>query len=88
MPVAQINILEGRTDEQKETLIREVTDAIARSLGSPAENVRVIITEMPKQHFGIGGQSVKGYTDLMVDGAPSPHQSDTTLRWLIDRLRS
>ncbi|WP_417766303.1 hypothetical protein, partial [Spongiibacter tropicus] len=24
-----------------------------------------------------------GYTDLMVDGAPSPHQSDTTLRWLI-----
>ncbi|EAB1031004.1 peptidase M23, partial [Shigella sonnei] len=22
------------------------------------------------------------------DGAPSPHQSDTTLRWLIDRLRS
>jgi len=29
-----------------------------------------------------------GYTDLMVDGAPSLHQSDTTLRWLIDRLRS
>ena len=29
-----------------------------------------------------------GYTDLMVDGAPSPHQSDTTLRWLTDRLRS
>ena len=29
-----------------------------------------------------------GYTDLMVDGAPSPHQSDTTLRWLIDRPRS
>lgn len=33
-------------------------------------------------------QNNKGYTDLMVDGAPSPHQSDTTLRWLIDRLRS
>ncbi|EHH6251096.1 hypothetical protein J8P50_004268 [Salmonella enterica] len=31
---------------------------------------------------------LRGYTDLMVDGAPSPHQSDTTLRWLIDRLRS
>lgn len=34
------------------------------------------------------GFKLKGYTDLMVDGAPSPHQSDTTLRWLIDRLRS
>ncbi|OAN88114.1 2-hydroxymuconate tautomerase [Marinobacter sp. EhC06] len=59
MPVAQINILEGRTDEQKEMLIREVTDAISRSLGAPAESVRIIITEMPKQHFGIGGQSAK-----------------------------
>ncbi|MCL5078565.1 hypothetical protein M5P25_05150, partial [Neisseria perflava] len=28
--------------------------------------------------------AICGYTDLMVDGAPSPHQSDTTLRWLID----
>ena len=33
-------------------------------------------------------QDFFGYTDLMVDGSPSPHQSDTTLRWLIDRLRS
>ncbi|MBD3640415.1 MAG: 4-oxalocrotonate tautomerase family protein [Marinobacter sp.] len=59
MPVAQINILEGRTDEQKEMLIREVSEAISRSLDAPLQNVRVIITEMPKQHFGIGGQSVK-----------------------------
>ncbi|NHX92946.1 peptidase M23, partial [Pseudomonas aeruginosa] len=29
-----------------------------------------------------------GYTDLMVDGAPLPHQPDTIIRWLIDRLRS
>ncbi len=36
----------------------------------------------------VGMASELGYTDLMVDGAPSPHQSDTTLRWLIDRLRS
>ncbi|SNC60157.1 4-oxalocrotonate tautomerase [Marinobacter sp. es.048] len=59
MPVAQINIIEGRSDEQKEMLIREVTDAISRSLGAPAESVRIIITEMPRQHFGIGGQSAK-----------------------------
>ena len=30
----------------------------------------------------------KGYTDLMVDGAPLPHQPDTIIRWLIDRPRS
>lgn len=59
MPIAQINILEGRTDEQKEALIHEVTDAIVRSLDAPVESVRVIINEMPKQHYGIAGQSVK-----------------------------
>lgn len=59
MPIAQINIVEGRTDEQKETLIREVSDAISRSLDAPIESVRVILNEMPKQHFGIAGQSAK-----------------------------
>lgn len=33
-------------------------------------------------------QTFIGYTDLMVDGAPLPHQPDTIIRWLIDRLRS
>ncbi|OCX91315.1 MAG: 2-hydroxymuconate tautomerase [Pseudomonas sp. CO183] len=57
MPIAQIHILEGRNDEQKETLIREVSEAISRSLDAPLASVRVIITEMPKAHFGIGGES-------------------------------
>lgn len=59
MPIAQLNIIEGRSNEQKETLIREVSEAISRSLDAPLETVRVIINEMPKQHFGIGGQSAK-----------------------------
>lgn len=59
MPIAQINITEGRDDEKKERLIAEVTDAICRSLEVKPETVRVLINEMPKQHFGIGGVSVK-----------------------------
>ena len=50
MPIAQVHIMEGRSDEQKELLIAEVTRAIAHSLDAPAQNVRVMITEMPKQH--------------------------------------
>lgn len=57
MPIAQINIMEGRTDEQKEQLIRNVTTAIMESLDAPEQTVRVLINEMPKTHFGIGGQS-------------------------------
>lgn len=59
MPIAQLYIIEGRTGEQKEMLIHEVTDAISRSLEAPTESVRVILNEVPKQHFGIGGQSAK-----------------------------
>ena len=59
MPVAHLYILEGRDDDKKERLIAEVTQAIHRSLDAPVESVRVIITEMPKGHFGIGGQSAK-----------------------------
>lgn len=59
MPIAQLYIIEGRTDEQKETLIREVSEAMARSLDAPMDRIRVMITEMPKQHFSIAGQSAK-----------------------------
>ncbi|SEI59842.1 4-oxalocrotonate tautomerase [Allopseudospirillum japonicum] len=59
MPIAQIYILEGRTDEQKEHLIAEVSAAMAKALQAPLGNVRVMITEMPKQHFGIAGESAK-----------------------------
>lgn len=59
MPIAQLYIIEGRSDEQKEALIQEVSEAMSRSLDAPLERIRVIITEMPKQHFGIAGQSAK-----------------------------
>ena len=59
MPIATINIVEGRTDEQKALLIRNMTDAICESLGSPIEAVRIIINEMPKTQFGIAGKTAK-----------------------------
>jgi 4-oxalocrotonate tautomerase len=59
MPIATINIIEGRDDEKKEALIQKVTQAIHESLDAPIESIRVIINEMPKQHYGIAGKSVK-----------------------------
>ncbi|WP_028471153.1 2-hydroxymuconate tautomerase [Neptunomonas japonica] len=59
MPIVQVNMLEGRTDDQKEALIAEITEAMVRSISAPRESVRVMINEMPKQHFGIGGSSVQ-----------------------------
>jgi 4-oxalocrotonate tautomerase len=59
MPIVQIHMMEGRSDAQKEAVIREVTEALVRALDAPKESVRVLINEMPKQHFGIAGESAK-----------------------------
>ena len=59
MPIAQIQILEGRTPEQKRTLIRAVNEAIAQALQANPESIRVIIQEVPKEHWGIGGTSAR-----------------------------
>ena len=59
MPIAQIHVIEGRTDEQKEHLIAKMTQAIVEALDAPEQSVRIIITEVPKQHFGIAGKSAK-----------------------------
>jgi 4-oxalocrotonate tautomerase len=59
MPIANIQILEGRQPQQKRELIRAVTVAIAESLEVNADSIRVIIQEVPKEHWGIGGVSAR-----------------------------
>ena len=59
MPIIHVNIIEGRTDEQKELLIHEITEAVNRAINAPKESVRVLISDVPAQHWGIGGRSAK-----------------------------
>ncbi|WP_076417660.1 2-hydroxymuconate tautomerase [Colwellia sp. UCD-KL20] len=56
MPIAEISIVEGRSKEMKKNLIANVTDAICESLGAPKQAVRVLIREVPKENWGIGGE--------------------------------
>jgi len=59
MPIANLQILQGREPELKESLIRAVTAAIVDTLKVKPESVRVILTEVPAEHWGIGGVSAK-----------------------------
>ena len=59
MPIITINLLSGRTNEQKETLIHELTEACHRALGAPRESVRIMLNEMDDQHYGVAGVSKK-----------------------------
>ncbi len=57
MPVVQILMLEGRSDEVKKTLIEKVTDACVGAGCGPAEHVRIVIQEIPKTQWGIAGKT-------------------------------
>jgi len=55
MPIVQIELIEGRTIEQKRTMVKEVTNAIVRSLGVQPDVVRIIIRDMKKENFAVAG---------------------------------
>lgn len=59
MPIITAFILEGRSVEQKKALIHALTDAAVKTLDVPAESVRVIISIMDKDDYGIGGKTAR-----------------------------
>ena len=58
MPLAQIYMAPGRTDEQKAQLIERVTQAFAETVGVPADSVWVTIQEVPRTQWGVAGQTL------------------------------
>lgn len=60
MPYVNIKITkEGATKEQKDKLIRGVTKLLADTLGKNPATTIVVIEEVPKENWGIGGESVE-----------------------------
>lgn len=55
MPIVNIQILQGRPEEKVEELIENITETVAATLDAPHEAVRVIVTEIPKTHWGRAG---------------------------------
>jgi 4-oxalocrotonate tautomerase len=58
MPIVNVSMLTGRSRAKKVALIREITDAVERALEVPRPTIRVILTEFPDEHWGVGGESM------------------------------
>jgi 4-oxalocrotonate tautomerase len=58
MPIVRIDLLEGRAPERKVDLIRRVTEAVVVALDVLPEQVRVLLNEVPPEHWAIGGQTI------------------------------
>ena len=55
MPILQIEILKGRTVEQKRKMVKKVTEAITETLNCPEEAVSIIIREMEWENYAKAG---------------------------------
>jgi 4-oxalocrotonate tautomerase len=55
MPILQVEILKGRTLEQKREMVKKVTDAVTETLDCPKEAVSIIIREMELENFAKAG---------------------------------
>lgn len=58
MPIVRIDLLAGRTAERKAELIRRVTAAVVEALEVRPEQVRVLLSELPPEHWAVGGRSM------------------------------
>ncbi len=55
MPIVRVDMIKGRTIEQKRSMVKEVTEAMVKTLNCKKEAVRIIITEKEKEDLGVGG---------------------------------
>jgi 4-oxalocrotonate tautomerase len=55
MPIIHVDFWEGVGEEQVKKMIRGMTN-VMMDLGVPENAVEVIVYEIPKTHWGIGGE--------------------------------
>lgn len=55
MPIVNVKLLEGRSDEQLKNLVSEVTDAVEKTTGANRQAIHVVIEEMNPNHYGVAG---------------------------------
>ncbi|WP_088006928.1 2-hydroxymuconate tautomerase [Indiicoccus explosivorum] len=55
MPIIHVTLLEGREQQAIETCIQQVTRTVHESLGAPLSSIRVIVNEVPRNRYAVGG---------------------------------
>ncbi|PGL72057.1 2-hydroxymuconate tautomerase [Bacillus sp. AFS055030] len=55
MPIIQIQLIEGRSPELKKQLMREINEVVCRTLDVGPPQVRILINEIKKENWSVGG---------------------------------
>lgn len=65
MPVIRVELLEGRTREQKRDFAREVTESFVRCCGGTPQSIHVVFQDVSRDDWALAGK-------LMSDAPPAP----------------
>jgi 4-oxalocrotonate tautomerase len=55
MPTIRVELMEGRTPEQKKNLVQALTRAVVDTLGSKPESVDVLLFDVKRTDWATGG---------------------------------
>lgn len=55
MPLIRVEMLEGRTPDQKTALVKALTQAVVETLGSKPDVVDVMLFDIPRTNWATGG---------------------------------
>jgi len=55
MPTIRVELMEGRTPEQKKNLVQALTQAVVQTLGGSAESVDVLLYDIKRSDWATGG---------------------------------
>lgn len=50
-------MIEGRSLEKKKVLLKTMINAIVRTIGASRDAARIVIHEVPMDHFSVGGMT-------------------------------
>ena len=71
MPLVQITLVEGRSEELIKQCVKEVARTVQRTLGAPLSTIRVYVQQVPASHWAIGDRT-RAEIDAAKKLAPTP----------------
>jgi 4-oxalocrotonate tautomerase len=56
MSIIRIDMIEGKTQDRKRRIVKEITETMIRIAGTKPEDVRIIIADHPMENLATAGQ--------------------------------
>lgn len=58
MPIVRVEMLAGRTEDQKQKLAEIITEAMVKVAGSKSDDTYVVFEDVAKENWAVGGRLV------------------------------